>query len=248
VRKVVEFSSFFLYNIQNRKGIVVKKIVIIMYSILLLVAVGCGSTSTDISENRDEQPAALDISHSVHPPAEFAGKRVLVAFFSRAGENFEVGVVEKGNTHIVAEQIAEITHADKIFEIQTVTPYPADYQEVTKVAKEEQASSARPPLATRVEDMDAYDVIFLGYPIWYHDLPMPVYAFLESYDFTGKTIIPFCTSSGNTLSGMEEEIPHFAKGAQIKPGFGIHGKFVHDNPDQAKLEVANWLSSLGYTN
>lgn len=225
-----------------------KKILIIIYSILLLVAVGCGSANTDINEHADAQTAELDLSRPIHPPAAFDGKRVLVAFFSRAGENFEVGVVEKGNTHIVAEQIAELTSADKIFEIQTVTPYPADYQEVTKVAKEEQASSARPPLATHIEDMAAYDVIFLGYPIWYHDLPMPVYTFLESYDFEGKTIIPFCTSSGNTLSGMEEEIPHFAKGARMKEGFGIQGKFVQNNPDQAKLAVANWLFSLGYTN
>ena len=99
-----------------------------------------------------------------------------------------------------------------------------------------------------MEDMAAYDVIFLGYPIWYQDLPMPVYTFLESYDFTGKTIIPFCTGSGNAMSGMEEEIPLFAKGAQMKNGFGIQGKFVHNSPDQAKLEVANWLASLGYTN
>ena len=119
---------------------------------------------------------------------------------------------------------------------------------MTKVAKEEQASSARPPLTARMEDMDSYDIVYLGYPIWYQDLPMPVYTFLESYDFTGKTIIPFCTGSGNAMSGMEEEIPHFAKGAQMQKGFGIQGKFVHNNPDQAKLEVANWLSSLGYSN
>lgn len=225
-----------------------KKFLLIFCAVFAVLAVGCGNMAANGDESDHADSAALDLTRPIHPPANFAGKRVLVAFFSRTGENFEVGVIEKGNTHIVAEQIAEITHADKIFEIQTVTPYPADYQEMTKIAKEEQASSARPPLATHMEDMVAYDVIFLGYPIWYQDLPMPVYTFLESYDFTGKTIIPFCTGSGNAMSGMEEEIPHFAKGAQVQKGFGIQGKFVHNNPDQAKLEVANWLSSLGYTN
>ncbi len=225
-----------------------KKFLLIFCAVFAVLAVGCGNMAANGDESDHADSAALDLTRPIHPPANFAGKRVLVAFFSRTGENFEVGVIEKGNTHIVAEQIAEITHADKIFEIQTVTPYPADYQEMTKVAKEEKASSARPLLATHMEDMAAYDVIFLGYPIWYQDLPMPVYTFLESYDFTGKTIIPFCTGMGNAMSGMEKEIPHFAKGAQVQKGFGIQGKFVHNNPDQAKLEVANWLSSLGYTN
>jgi flavodoxin len=225
-----------------------KKILLIFCTVFAVLAIGCGNMSADGDDLDHVDSAVLDLTRPIHPPANFSGKRVLVAFFSHAGENFEVGVIDKGNTHIIAEQIAEITHADKIFEIQTITPYPINYQEMTKVAKEEQASSARPPLTARMEDMDSYDIVYLGYPIWYQDLPMPVYTFLESYDFTGKTIIPFCTGSGNAMSGMEEEIPHFAKGAQMQKGFGIQGKFVHNNPDQAKLEVANWLSSLGYSN
>ena len=226
-----------------------KKLLSILALVLLLCASGCSSAGMmmDSADNNENAPA-LDITRPIHPPADFAGRRVLIAFFSRTGENFEVGFIEKGNTHVVADDIAEIVHADDIFEIRTRAPYPDDYQEMTRIAKQEQAAQARPPLAARVEDMAQYDVIFLGYPIWYQDLPMPVYTFLESYDFTGKTIIPFCTGSGNAMSGMEEEIPYFAKGAQMRPGFGIQGKFVHNNPDQAKLEVANWLSSLGYTN
>ena len=225
-----------------------RKFFAMLFAIIALLAIGCGNTSSNNSEDDLADAAVLDLARPVHPPEDFAGKRVLVAFFSRTGENYEVGYIEKGNTHIIAEQIAEITHADRIFEIQTVNPYPADYQEMTKIAKEEQAENARPALAARVEDMASYDVIYLGYPIWYQDLPMPVYTFLESYDFTDKTIIPFCTGMGNAMSGMEADIPLFAKGAQLRQGFGIQGKFVHNNPDQAKLEVANWLSTLGYTN
>ena len=225
-----------------------KKLFAMLFAIIAVLAVGCGNTSSNNSEDVHADSTVLDLARPVQPPADFAGKRVLVAFFSRTGENFEVGYIEKGNTHIIAEQIAEITHANRIFEIQTVNPYPADYQEMTKIAKEEQAEEARPALTTRVEDMELYDVIYLGYPIWYQNLPMPVYTFLESYDFTGKTIIPFCTGMGNAMSGMEADIPLFAKGAQLRQGFGIQGKFVHNSPDQAKLEVANWLASLGYTN
>lgn len=225
-----------------------KKIFITLCSVLLLLSLGCERTHTENHEERATQKATLDLAQPIYPPANFNGKHVLVAFFSRTGENFEVGFVEKGNTHIVADQIAELIHADKVFEIRTVAPYPVAYQEMTKAAKEEQAAQARPALAARVEDMDAYDIIFLGYPIWYHDLPMPVYTFLESHDFAGKTIIPFCTGSGNSLSGMEEEIPRFAQGAQMCPGFGIQGKLTQDSPEQVKIEVANWLASLGYTN
>ena len=225
-----------------------KKFLALLCAVLTFLVVGCGDMGSGGSGSDHANSAVLDLSRPVQPPADFAGKRVLVAFFSRTGENFEVGYIEKGNTHIIADQIADIMHADKIFEIQTVKPYPADYQEMTKIAKEEQAASARPALAARVEDMASYDIIYLGYPIWYQDLPMPVYTFLESYDFSGKTIIPFCTGMGNTMSGMEEEIPLFAKGAQLRRGLGIQGKFVHNNPDEAKLEVANWLATLGYTN
>ena len=225
-----------------------KKLVLILCTMLALLSIGCGHQGSVDSESEQAPAAMLDLTRPIHPPAEFEGKKVLVAFFSHTGENFEVGFIEKGNTHIVAEQIAAITHADKMFEIQTVVPYPADYQEMTRVAKEEQAAEARPALATRLDDMAAYDIIYLGYPIWYHDLPMPVYTFLESYDFNGKTIIPFCTGSGKSLSGMEEEIPLFAKGAQMRPGFGTQGKMAQNDPERTKIEVIAWLSSLGYAN
>ena len=224
-----------------------KKILAVLLAALLLLTLGCGSTNTAADDAEDES-SSLDLSQPLKSPASFENKRVLVAFFSRAGENFEVGYIEKGNTHIIADQIAEITHADKVFEIQTVNPYPTDYQEMTKVAKEEQASSARPPLAARVEDMASYDIIYLGYPIWYQDLPMPIYTFLESYDFAGKVIIPFSTGSGNAMSGKEVDIPNYAKGAEVLPGMCIRGKTVRDDAAETKQRIALWLEGLGYHN
>lgn len=224
-----------------------KKLFPLLLSLFLLLASGCAA---DTAENAraEEQAAALDLSQPIKPPADFEGKRILVAFFSRTGENYDVGVIEKGNTHIVADQIAELTHADAVFEIRTVSPYPKDYQEMTRVAKQEQIDQSRPALAGRVDDMARYDIVFLGYPIWYYDLPMPVYAFLESYDFTGKTIIPFCTGMSDTMSGMEEEIPRYAKGAVMRPGLGIQGKRAQFDPEHVRIDVANWLAALGYTN
>ena len=107
--------------------------------------------------------------------------KTLVAYFSRADENYGVGVVKKGNTQILAEFIAQELKADS-FHIQTLTPYPKNYRECTNVASEEQKQKARPKLAGTVPNVKDYDIIFLGYPIWWGDLPMAVYTFLPVVD------------------------------------------------------------------
>lgn len=224
-----------------------KKILAVLLAALLLLTLGCGSKNT-AADDAEEDHAALDLSQPLKPPASFEGKRVLVAFFSRAGENHEVGYVEKGNTELLAEQLAELIHADATFEIQTVIPYPIDLKEMIEVAKEEQAKQARPLLASKFDDMAQYDIIFLGYPIWYQDLPMPIYTFLESYDFAGKVIIPFSTGSGNAMSGKEADIPNYAKGAAAFPGMCIRGKTVRDNATETNKHIAVWLEGLGYHN
>lgn len=110
---------------------------------------------------------------------------ILIAYFSRTGENYGVGYIEKGNTNIIADMIAEQTGGD-LFEIRTENPYPDAYDECTEVARQEQRENARPELVEMIEDIDQYDVVFLGYPNWWGDMPMAVYTFLESYDFSGK--------------------------------------------------------------
>ena len=205
-----------------------KKILAVLLAALLLLTLGCGSTNTAV-DDAEEEHAALDLSQPLKSPPSFEGKRVLVAFFSRAGENHEVGYVEKGNTALLAEQLAALIHADATFEIQTVIPYPIDLKEMTEVAKQEQAKQARPLLASKVDDMAQYDIIYLGYPTWHQDLPMPIYTFLESYDFAGKAIIPFSTGSGNVLSGQEADTPNYAKGAEGLPGMRTRGKTPRDD-------------------
>lgn len=145
----------------------------------------------------------------------------------------------------MADMIADVTGADT-FEIKTVTPYPEDYKACTEVARKEQDSDARPALSGKVENWQDYDTVFLGYPIWWSDMPMAVYTFMESYDWTGKTIIPFCTSAGNVMTGRESDIPEFAKGAAVKEGLGLEGKRVQEQPDAVRPQVEAWLASLGY--
>lgn len=167
--------------------------------------------------------------------------RVLVVYFSRAGENYAVGVINKGNTAIVAELIAEQTGGD-LFEIVPVTPYPSDYEEMKDVATQEQNSNARPAIADTVENWDDYDVVFLGYPIWYGDMPMIVYNFLESYDFSGKTVIPFNTHEGSGQSGTQSRIEAAIPTATVLNGIAIRGAIAQNDTASAKSAVERWIT------
>lgn len=170
--------------------------------------------------------------------------KVVVAYFSRADENYGVGYIEKGNTAIIAEMIAEETGGE-LFHIERETPYPAAYDECTEEAKQEQNDNARPALAEN-KDISEYDVIFLGYPIWWGDMPMPVYTFLEGHDFSGKTVIPFCTHAGSGLSGTEKSIESVCTDAEILDGLSIKGEDAQNSQDKAKETVKEWLESLSY--
>ena len=154
--------------------------------------------------------------------AEASGK-ILVAYFSY-----------QGHTANVAKEIAAQTGGD-LFEIKPATPYPG-YDECLDVAKAEKNNNARPGIDGRVENMADYDVVFVGYPIWWYDAPMIVLSFLESYDFSGKTVIPFATSGGSPLSDSLDSVRASAAGATI--GDGILANDVGD--------VAPWISGLGY--
>ena len=223
-----------------------KKIIMILLSACtLLVVAACGSNAgSDASSQQTTAQAAT--TKEVSSQDKVQGKHILVAYFSRTGDNYAVGNIAKGNTHIVADMIAEATGADT-FEIKTIKDYPFNYKECTEVAKDELEKNARPELAAKVPNMQDYDVIFLGYPIWWSDMPMAVYTFMESYDFQGKTIIPFCTSAGDVLTGKESRIiPEHAKGAKVLEGLGIEGKRAQQNPKIVKPQVQKWLEKLGF--
>lgn len=171
-------------------------------------------------------------------------KKILVAFFSRAGENYAVGRIEKGNTHIIAEMIAAETDGD-LFHIEPVTPYPDDYTECTEVAKQELNVKARPAIKGDIKVED-YDIIFIGYPNWWGDMPMPVYTFIEKHSWQGKTVIPFCTHEGSGLSGTENKLKAACKGATVLKGLAVRGATAQNAQAQAKESVKNWLNKLQY--
>ena len=171
-------------------------------------------------------------------------KKILVAFFSRTGENYAVGHIEQGNTHIVAELIASAT-GGTIFRIEPATPYPDDYRACTEVAQREKRSKARPALVGDIA-VEEYDVIFLGYPNWWGDLPMPVYTFLERHDWQGKVVIPFCTHEGSGLSDTENRLRTACRGASVLNGLAVRGSVAQNEREKARKQVLEWLKQLKY--
>ena len=167
----------------------------------------------------------------------------LVAYFSREGKNIVSGTITDlpvGNTEMVARMIQKATDSDS-FRIEAVNPYPKDYDQTTDVAQKEQRANARPELIAHVENMDAYDVIFLGYPNWWGTMPMPVFTFLEQYDFAGKTIIPFCTHEGSGMGHSEKDIVRICPQARLLKGLPVHGTYA----GSAQGDVENWLRKIG---
>lgn len=165
--------------------------------------------------------------------------RTLIAFYSRADENYFGGqyrYVTVGNTEKVAQRIAQMTGA-QLFHIQQKIPYATDYQTCIQQAQADLRRHARPQLAQPLSDLASYDAIFLGYPNYWGDLPMAVYTALESQDWKGKTIYPFCTHEGSGLSGTEDKIAAVCKGATVKPGLAILGS----QADQCEEAVRRWL-------
>jgi len=169
-------------------------------------------------------------------------KRVLVAFFSRTGENYAVGNIEKGNTHIVAEMIADKTGGE-LFEIKPAKAYPDGYEECTEVAQEEKSANARPEIKTDI-DPAPYDIVFIGYPIWWGDAPMPVYTWIERHNFEGKTVIPFCTHEGSGLGSSGDNIGAACKGSTLAEGFSLTGQTAQKRQTEAKQAVEKWLDGL----
>ncbi|GHV10896.1 flavodoxin [Fibrobacterales bacterium] len=161
--------------------------------------------------------------------AATANAKTIVAYFSHSG-----------NTRAVAEQIQKSVGGD-IFEIKTVVPYSKDYNTAVEVAKKEQQANARPELSTKVSNMEQYDTLFLGYPNWWGTIPMPLFTFLESYDFAGKVIVPFCTHGGSALGRSEDDIAKLAPKAKLLNGLAIRG----GSANNAQKDITAWLKKIG---
>ena len=182
-------------------------------------------TSSDLESQTSSQPESA--AEESTETGESGG--TLIAYFSWSG-----------NTEQLAQMIQAETGGE-LFEIAPATPYTEDYNTLLDVAQQEQADNARPELAGEVENWDSYSTVFVGYPDWWSDAPMLIYSFLESYDWEGKTLIPFCTSGGSGFGRSLDNLPASAPSATILEGFHVNGSSV----DGAAEDVAAWLSGLG---
>lgn len=229
-----------------RKGIV----------LFLLVCLGLTACSSpEQAETRSTEVQSDMIQNMETQVTEEADEKVLIAYFTWA-ENTHVedpsavdvdattsaSVLPPGNTAKLAGWIQEQVGGD-LFSILVEDPYSSDYDQCLERASDEKAENARPALVSHVEDMEQYDTIFLGFPNWWYTVPMPLLTFLEEYDFSGKTVIPFCAHGTGGLAGsiqaIENALPESA--ALLEP-IGVYRPDV----DSAQPVINQWLESLGY--
>lgn len=169
----------------------------------------------------------------------FNDAKVLIAYFSRPGNNYVGGNIIDlpiGNTEVAAKVIKNIINGE-LFKIDPVKKYSNDYSACTDEAKQELRANARPELIAYPDRIDQYDTIILGYPNWWGTMPMPVFTFLEKYDFNGKTIFPFCTHEGSAMGNSESDIKKLCPGSKVLKGLPIRG----GNVNHAEKEIASWL-------
>lgn len=166
--------------------------------------------------------------------------KAIIIYFSRAGENYNVGKVNRGNTEMIVDYLKEITDID-IYKINPETPYPDNYQETVSLAQNEKNSNARPVIKDPLTDINSYDYILLGYPIWHGDLPNIVMNQLEQLNFEGKTIYPFNTHEGSGLGNSINDIKKSAPKATVKDGFALRG--TEARKDESHESIKNWLKN-----
>mgnify|MGYP002624276085 CR=1 FL=1 len=169
--------------------------------------------------------------------------KTLIAFFSRAGENYfngEMKYLEVGNTEVAVGKIKRLIDAD-IFRIEMLSPYPADYTGCTARAKEDLNTGARPPLARTLNSIAMYDNVIIAFPNYWSTMPMAVFTFVEGLDFTGKKILPLCTNEGGSMGFSERELKRLCPTAEVARGLSIQGFRVA----KTDAEIEEWLKNNG---
>lgn len=199
-------------------------------AITALLAMSCTASANQSSINNNQNETNMDKQ----------GK-TLVVFFSHAGENYSVGNIKVGNTKIVADYISEMTGADQ-FEVVADKDYDMPYMQLIEVAKQEAHNGELPPMVGRLENVDQYDTVFIGGPVWWGTYPQVMFTFFRDYDLNGKTIIPFTTHEGSGLASCVEDVRSAYPNADVKPGFAIYGHDVRSG----RSKVEKWLKGLGF--
>lgn len=221
----------------------IRKITAACICATMLALGGCGNANWHAAGLNDTNRSHDSDTSKKHTPNRKGNNMAAVVYFSRAGENYGVGSVKVGNTAKLAEAIAQATDSPTI-EITRDEPYPESYDETTNEAQSEQRNNTRPHITLK-GDVDALDdatIVYLGYPMWWGDAPMPVYSFLESREWSGKTIYPFCTHEGSGLGSTPDNIAKAASGATIENGLAVRGTDAQQNDDKTRRAVNQWLS------
>ena len=249
-----------------------KGIALILTAALLLTGCGGASAQTNTQEKTDaaqeeavvteeasadeavkteaQEPAAAENTDTAaeEAPQETANAAsdTLVLYFSRTGEQYVVGVIDKGNTAIVAEMIAEQTGADMFEVLPADDHYPMTYEALTDVAKQEQNENARPEYSGTLPDLSKYSTIFIGSPVWWGDWPMIMYTVFENNDFSGKTLIPFSTHEGSGLSGFDKKLRSACPDTEVLEGLAVRGNDAQNDQENVREAVGSWLAELGF--
>ena len=239
-----------------------KRRFLIMLAVVMIISIftGCGSASVKNNQTtkNDSAEKSSDIDSSSNAVTEAVqnntdNENILIAYFS-VSENVDTDGIDAnsgasivvknkdvlGNMQYMAMTIQEAIGGE-LFRIETTEEYPLEHETLVNQAKEEQNEDARPELATHIENVEQYDIIFLGYPNWWGDMPQPLYTFLEEYDFSGKTIIPFNSHGGSGFSNTIEEIKKLQPNATVRDdGLSISRNDVADS----EQEVADWANGF----
>jgi len=221
------------------KKIFLTLLAVLTCAILPLSLSACSDTSNQRSEGEWQNPSD-DTDREINDNAN-----ILVVYFSVpdsvSNSYVEINGEILGNNQYFAYVIQENTGAN-IFRILPETPYPTDHNALLQVAQEERRTNARPAIKDKIENFDSYDVVFVGYPNWNADLPNILYTFFDTYDFSGKTIIPFMTHGGSSWSGTRETIARLEPNATLNAGLSISRNSIQDG----EATIINWLEELGY--
>ena len=238
-----------------------KKILSITMAYLLAFGMaGCGTNQADSLKEQENITDSSNKDNAAHSETEnhketTSDSKSLVVYFSvpetdsaenmSSEEEFSTVVIDGevlGNTQYVANVIAENTGAE-LFRIEPETAYPMDHAELEEVATKEKQNNAYPKISSKVENLEQYDTIFIGYPIWYADMPRIMYSFFEDNDLSGKTIIPFVTSGGSGFSGSIQTIAELEPHATVETdGLSISRNSVQN----AEADIIDWVTNLGY--
>ena len=223
-----------------------KKLTLIMSLMAMVLSASCfgkrpvgpsggnkANAKAEANDNQNKEAAQM--------PTD--GSKILVVFFSHPGDNYAVGNIKVGNTKKIADLISEKTGGQQ-FEIVAEKNYDMAYTPLTELAKQEQQNGELPAFKGEVENIDQYETIFIGGPVWWGTYPQVMFTFFSKYDLNGKTLIPFTTHEGSGLGSCAKDVQKAYPDATVKQGLAIRGTDAQSG--DATKRVEKWLTELGF--